>query len=289
MVRITEEIFGIVKQLNKINYQELKNNNNVLNNISKKLKRIYEINKYKTNDSSIERRENSIYELNCLCDYVCESEDVDNTFTDFLRNMALLADVANNLAHSSKYPDISDALYSLKSNIVNVMHKEIKNNKTLDIIDGFKTDIIKAERIKSYVIDIPGNGQLSWHLKRDIPTELLQDIDKTYPYAISKTGEFYNHNLLLSLIANKNLTQHDYLVANNEVGTENELREVLNVYYSNSYLMESDENRDKKCRAIGIKTGLSKANIDNLANVLNVSKKQVYEYREEYIHKEQEK
>lgn len=83
MVRIAEEIFDIVKLVNRINYQELKNDNKVLNTISKRLKRIYEINKYKTNDNSIERRENSIYELNCLCDYVCESEDVDNTFTAF--------------------------------------------------------------------------------------------------------------------------------------------------------------------------------------------------------------
>ena len=207
--------------------------------------------------------------------------------TDYLRDLALIADISNNIAHSVKNKEISKRFYLLKSISVSTIHREVKNNRdTIDIIDGFKEDTINGEKVKSYVIDIPGNGQLSWHLKKNVPSELQEDYDKKYPYGIAKNDEFYNHNLLLSLLSEKNLTDHDYLVAYNEEGTENQLREILDVYYSNNYLMESDENRDKKCDAIGKKTNLSKANIDNLTKVLRVSKEKVYEYREQYIQEE---
>ena len=287
MAKITREIFEIIKLINTVEYQNTRSDNTLLNIISKKIKNIHKNNKYKDDEKSIERKDNSIYELTCLDDYICDEEGINNSFTDFIRNISLLADAANNMAHSSKFSDITDAFYSLKSNIINVIHKEVKKNKKeIDIIEGFKEDTINGEKVKSYVIDIPGNGQLSWHLKKNVPSELQEDYDKKYPYGIAKNDEFYNHNLLLSLLSEKNLTDHDYLVAYNEEGTENQLREILDVYYSNNYLMESDENRDKKCDAIGKKTNLSKANIDNLTKVLRVSKEKVYEYREQYIQEE---
>ena len=103
--------------------------------------------------------------------------------TDYLRDLALIADISNNIAHSVKNKEISKRFYLLKSISVSTIHREVKNNRdTIDIIDGFKEDTINGEKVKSYVIDIPGNGQLSWHLKKNVPSELQEDYDKKYPY-----------------------------------------------------------------------------------------------------------
>ena len=285
MNNISKDVINIINYLRKSKSYKYKENNIIINDVSQRLKELMSKVEFKREGKYADRISASKMEIDSLDELTCDNNEM--VITDYLRDLALIADISNNIAHSVKNKEISKRFYLLKSISVSTIHREVKNNRdTIDIIDGFKEDTINGEKVKSYVIDIPGNGQLSWHLKKNVPSELQEDYDKKYPYGIAKNDEFYNHNLLLSLLSEKNLTDHDYLVAYNEEGTENQLREILDVYYSNNYLMESDENRDKKCDAIGKKTNLSKANIDNLTKVLRVSKEKVYEYREQYIQEE---
>lgn len=285
MNNISKDVINIINYLRKSKSYKYKENNIIINDVSQRLKELMSKVEFKREGKYADRISASKMEIDYLDELTCDNNEM--VITDYLRDLALIADISNNIAHSVKNKEISKRFYLLKSISVSTIHREVKNNRdTIDIIDGFKEDTINGEKVKSYVIDIPGNGQLSWHLKKNVPSELQEDYDKKYPYGIAKNDEFYNHNLLLSLLSEKNLTDHDYLVAYNEEGTENQLREILDVYYSNNYLMESDENRDKKCDAIGKKTNLSKANIDNLTKVLRVSKEKVYEYREQYIQEE---
>ena len=271
-------------------YTNIKHNNTLLNNVSSKLTDIISEIKLKSEtnkNNETTRKESALAELDTVLEMNPIEEDVENDFVKAITDLGLLADACNNIAHDCKEYDVRNSIFRLKNIIISSMKREIdKNRKDIDIVDGFKTDGRLEDKRGTYVVDIPGIGELSWHLEGYVPEAVRNDFNKEYPYEIEK-GDFRNHDLLLMRIRSNQLEKipHNYLVANSQIGDENEIREVLETYYSATRVVDENKN-EIICEKIGKKTNLSKANIDNLTKVLRVSKEKVYNYRERYIQEE---
>lgn len=293
-MNIQNEIKNITKTIKKeYSYDNIKNNNLLINNISSKIIEIASKIKFnsETNRSNeTTRKESALAELDTLLEMNPIEEDIENDFVKAITDLGLLTDACNNIAHDCKDYDVRNFIFRLKNTIISSMKKEIdKNRDNIDIVDGFKTDGRLEDKRGTYIVDIPGIGQLSWHIEGYVPEEVRNDFNKEYPYEIEK-GDFRNHDLLLMRIRSNQLEKipHNYLVANSQIGDENEVREVLETYYSTIRVVDEKKN-EMICEKIGKKTNLSKANIDNLTKVLRVSKEKVYEYREQYIQQAEER
>lgn len=169
-------------------YTNIKHNNTLLNNVSSKLTDIISEIKLKSEtnkNNETTRKESALAELDTVLEMNPIEEDIENDFVKAITDLGLLADACNNIAHDCKEYDVRNSIFRLKNIIISSMKREIdKNRKDIDIVDGFKTDGRLEDKRGTYVVDIPGIGQLSWHLEGYVPEAVRNDFNKEYPYEI---------------------------------------------------------------------------------------------------------
>lgn len=168
--------------------------------------------------------------------------DSDTITKDYMYKMAYATEMVNNMAHIvenlSENSIEKNLFFDVKNTLITNMAINGKDKEEEGIICGLKTDDKKTVNTDVFVIDIPGKGQLSWHLNKKISTSLKEKHNiKEYKYIVDKSvmdrmGKpiIKNSQLLCSnCMEEKNI--HNRLVTAIPEGCEDELEFALDLYY----------------------------------------------------------
>lgn len=227
------------KEFEKIQ-KEMASKNNIKNYSLSEQKELY---------SRIE----SIRELNEELEnsYIIDEDfSIGNNPIEYTKRMAIFAEICNNSAHLiEKYIDRNElkkdkslrelkaTLFNFKqSSIMKIVQNSLGREKD-GIIAGIKGDESKYENTNVFVVDIPGIGQVSWHVDIEELDDEIKDLlkENEYPFKIEKSKsdsreKTLNSDLLLGKVPNRDLNVHNRIDANIPSGSEDELKKALLIY-----------------------------------------------------------
>ncbi len=197
-------------------------------------------------------RINSVTELNAELNnsyYLGEEDSIGNDPIEYTKRMAIFTEMCNSCAHiieeyinkndlrkDKEFKDIKNTLFSMKKDAIEKIVANSLGREEKGIIAGLKKDTSKYENSNVFVVDIPGIGQVSWHIAIDnMDKELKEMLNKNpYPFEVEKNNisgrKVLNSELLLGQINNKYLSIHNKIDSNIPVGNENELKLALEIY-----------------------------------------------------------
>lgn len=197
-------------------------------------------------------RINSVIDLNAELNnsyYLGEEDSIGNDPIEYTKRMAIFTEMCNSCAHimeeyidknnlrkDKEFKDIKNTLFSMKKDAIEKIVANSLGREDKGIIAGLKKDTSKYENSNVFVVDIPGIGQVSWHIAIDnMNREFKEMLNKNpYPFEVEKNNisgrKVLNSELLLGQIDNKYLSIHNKIDSNIPVGNESELKLALEIY-----------------------------------------------------------
>lgn len=203
-------------------------------------------------------------------------------FNEQLRLYSLIVDISNNLAHGLKnYGAVADN-FDVKSNAIFELEKSIQEYsklKKIDIISGYQIDNSKEKNTLVYVLDIPGYGQVSWHMNHFQKREYEERGVKLNEYPFELANRDQTNSSFLTRHTGTLLNAHDAIDISAQEGDENYLRNCLDLYYS-YYKTTTDEKLiEYKIKEIAQMTELSPQLTEKMSKVINVPYQRVVDER----------
>lgn len=199
------------------------------------------------NNSQIKTREDSVLALNEEIEYYSDC-DAPSTL-EYAETMAILTEIANNMAHiiesnikskklfkNREINSIKSSLYDIKNICISKIARNALNKEDEGIIIGKKTDDTKSVNNNVFILDLPRFGQLSWHYNSDKNDFIDDSLIPNYKYKIQKGVEdsretTLNSKLLLGQGHVNDLNIHNKVVREIPFEHENELKKALDIYY----------------------------------------------------------
>ena len=105
MNNISKDVINIINYLRKSKSYKYKENNIIINDVSQRLKELMSKVEFKREGKYADRISASKMEIDYLDELTCDNNEM--VITDYLRDLALIADISNNIAHSVKNKEIS--------------------------------------------------------------------------------------------------------------------------------------------------------------------------------------
>ena len=248
--------------------------NNIVEEIEKILKDIT------NNDIDYDSRYKKAFrELLCIKDQLEEIDEIE--FSNYIYCVSLLTDACNNIAHDCNNYKIKHYFFDLKSISIENIEREIhKNRDNIDIISGYQYDWSSGSQLPVYIVDIPGVGQVSWHINLDTKVNLDELEIEEYPYKIEKEGDFVSDLLLYNTRQKPRDIPHNHLVQIVPEGEENTLRRALDIFEMYKNNCRTELGRENIIKRLGEETYLSETMIEALSDMLDISYKDVKKYKE---------
>lgn len=229
----------------------------------------------------------AIRELEQLEDILYDDE-LD--FSKYVYSMSLAIDCVNNVAHDTKNSIVKKDFFDIKSLVIYKMEQQINQNRDkMDIISGYQSDFSKDVNKNVYVVDIPGVGQVSWHID-GYTFGKLQDVGmEDYPYKLELSSNNMSDLLLYNIKEQPKDMPHNYLVQTIPDGEENTLRDAIDIFENYKHDTYKNEGKERIIKRLGREKVLSETMIENLSKGLRVSYANVKDEREKYIKEENER
>ncbi len=230
----------------------------------------------------------AIRELEQLEDILDSDDEID--FSKYVYSVSLVVDSVNNAAHDTKNYNMRNKLFKIKNSLIYNLEKQINQNRDkIDIISGYQSDFSKDVNKNVYVVDIPGVGQVSWHIDGYTFGKLQDAGMEDYPYKLELSSNNMSDLLLYNIKEQPKDMPHNYLVQTIPDGEENTLRDAIDIFENYKHDTYTDEGKERIIKRLGREKVLSETMIENLSKVLRVSYANVKDEREKYIKEEKER